>query len=106
MMVRFVFGCAFFLGISILAVPIYYGVAQQRATMTASVETQDPDTVSFEEIYEVASEAQTLDASALNNISPAAGPEQPDEFSMGFRKIADPALAEELEETANPTKTE
>jgi len=99
-MVRFIFGCAFVLGLSILAIPVYYGVAENKATVTASAEDTGTS-LSFEEIYEVASEGQEIDASALNAIETAAGEGTKDAFSTGFTGAEDTAL----QDTPAPIET-
>lgn len=99
MVVRFVFGCAFFLALSIIAIPVFYGVATNKEMVTASVmETQAEESLSFAEIYEIASEGQDIDPAALNAIMPAAGDEEPDGFSFGFANIGDAALADTAKE--------
>lgn len=90
-MVRFIFGCAFVLGLSILAIPVYYGVAENKAAVTASAEGTGT-ALSFEEIYEVASEGQEMDATALNAIETAAGGQKEDAFTTGFTGTEDTAL--------------
>jgi len=94
-MVRFIFGCAFVLGLSILAIPVYYGVAENKATVTASAEDTN-NTLTFEEIYEVAGDnqagGQEIDPGALNAIEAAAGGQEKDAFTTGFTGVEDTAL--------------
>lgn len=96
MIVRCIFGCATFLALSILVVPVYYGVSEQKEMMTVAAQApQNDDSLSFEEIYEIASEGQKEDAISLNDITPAAGDQTEDSFSSGFQNQENPALADE-----------
>ncbi len=106
MIVRCIFGCAVFLLLAIVAVPIYYGVSEQKAMITASTEaTQANDSLSFDDIYEIASEGKTMDAEALNEMAPAAGDGQEDGFSSGFQDMEHPALTDEPEEIMTEEET-
>lgn len=95
-MVRFIFGCAFVLALTILATPIYYGVSQEKSLAKTPVTSGDVADVSltFEEIYEIAGADRNLDPASLNDITPAAGNGAEDKFSSGFQNIENPALAD------------
>ena len=92
-MVKFITGCIAVVVLSFFAVPVFTGISNERGALldnaqTASVEN---DSLSFEEIYEIA--AENTNPADLNNIAPAAGGNiQTDSFSSGFSKQEDSAL--------------
>lgn len=93
-MVRFIFGCAFVLSLSVLAVPVFYGISGQKNIVTTTADAGTNDSLSFEEIYELASDISAPSAESLNDIIPAAGAESGDVFSSGFQNAENPALAD------------
>lgn len=98
-MVRFIFTCMAIIIVSFAAMPIVYGVAEQRErlTQTAAVDSNGSDELSFEEIFALASGNPMPDAGALNAIEPATGDiAEPDQFSNGFSNKEDSALADSL----------
>jgi hypothetical protein len=107
MMVRFIFGCAFFLALSVMAVPIYYGVASNKESLATSANVVEAEgTLTFDEIYDVAADTQEMDPAALNAIVPAAGADETEMFPSGFEKKQDPALADSPVKTAEEKNTD
>lgn len=112
-MVRFIYLCMGILFLSMVAVPIYFGVSKEHKNIQVSANTpaDEQDTsLSFEEIYALADEGQETTPESLGNIAPAAGAETtPDSFSSGFNKREDSALADtpvEIEPEAQTTETD
>ncbi len=93
-MIRFIFGCAFILSLSFLAIPVYYGISSQKNVVTTTADATNNDSLSFEEIYALASDVATPSAEALNDIATAAGTGSGDTFSSGFQNADNPALAD------------
>ena len=96
-MTRFIFFCMAFVALSFIAVPVFTGISKERDAILASSKSSIPaaSPLSFEEIYEIAGADNTgdgFDASAFNDITPAAGGEISDQFSTGFSNREDSAL--------------
>lgn len=104
-MMKFIYLCAAVLILSFTALPVFYGVSDERATILASNEIDQTapteSSLSFEEIYDIAAQGQdinqenTFDPASLNEIKPAAGVEF-DTFPSGFSKTGDAALTDTL----------
>jgi hypothetical protein len=102
-MIRFIYACAAIVVLSFLVIPTYYGIAGERESIqeTAAVETStQDDSLTFEEIYEIAAEGQS-DETSLNQIAPAAGPGEPGDmaknvFSTGFSRTTYPGLEDDV----------
>ncbi|MCI5059503.1 MAG: hypothetical protein MRY79_00360 [Alphaproteobacteria bacterium] len=95
-MIRFIYGCMAVIILSFVAIPIYHGVSTEKARLEvlASVDQEGDDSLSFEEIYEIASEGG-VSPEALNNIEAAAGGDtEPDKFTTGFSGRENSALAD------------
>ena len=107
-MVRFIYLCAGILVVSLFAVPVYFGVSNERETLSlaSNDEINQEESLSFQEIYALAEEGQNeRGPDSLNNITPAAGTETaPDSFSSGFNKKADSALADTTVEPETPAE--
>lgn len=97
-MMRFIYGCIAVAVLSFFIVPMISGVSSEREKLmdVASIaDAPDNGALSFAEIYEIAASDSAdgaLDASALNDITPAAGVDDADSFSTGFTGRADSAL--------------
>ncbi len=99
-MIRFIFFCMILIVITFAAVPIFYGVTEQRQklTQTATIE-KNSDELTFDEIYALASEESITNPTALNAIESAAGEIVVlDKFSNGFSGKEDSALADTIDE--------
>ena len=103
-MIRFIFLSIAFIAVSFTVAPIFSGISKQhkKLTQVAATDTKS-DELTFDEIYALASETQTIDPAALNAIAPAAGEEaQEEKFSNGFLNKEDSALAEIKPDSATP----
>ncbi|MEM9468882.1 MAG: hypothetical protein AAF988_01845 [Pseudomonadota bacterium] len=71
---KFIYLCAALVIFSFTAMPIYYGVSKERATILASNETQqtEEDSISFEEMYALFENDLSVE-DQMNAIEPAAG---------------------------------
>lgn len=100
-MLRFIFYSAVIIALSFSVAPIFFGISKERQKMTQISQNQSGDkTLSFEEIYDLASGGIINDPSQLNNIEPAAGEnniQTSDKFSDGFTQKLDPALSDKSE---------
>ena len=100
-MLRFIYFCMAIVALSFVAIPVYSGIAQNRDQITArdsviAINTNEDDSLSFEEIYTIANE-DSFNPESLNEIAPAAGgaaiiPDLPQEFSAEFKPSQNPAL--------------
>lgn len=81
---------------SFIAMPIYYGISEKHnEIINTEVTAIQDDSLSFEEIYSLADESYSTDPAFLNTIKPAAGNSaKNDQFSTGFRRKEDSALAD------------
>jgi hypothetical protein len=93
-MVKFIFFCMAVVVLSFVAVPVFTGISNERDQLLAvnDAPTAEEQSLSFQEIYDIASDTSDLTPDQLNNITPAAGENQPDYFSSGFRGREDSAL--------------
>lgn len=93
-MTRFIFFCMAIVALSFVAVPVFTGISKEHNALLASTDSIIPsnDTLSFEDIYEIAGSNEALDPASLNNIAPAAGESNNDAFSNGFGGTEDSAL--------------
>jgi hypothetical protein len=81
--------------LSFFVVPVFTGISKEHTALVASTDATTPsnDTLSFEDIYEIAdSNRESFSPTSLNNISPAAGIGSQDNFSIGFSGTEDSAL--------------
>ena len=96
---KFIYLCAAILVLSFTAVPMFSGVSNERAQILASNEavqtTYENTSISFEEMYAIASQGQedNFDPETLNAITPAAG-EGTENFPSGFSGRSDAALTD------------
>ena len=93
-MTRFIFFCMAIIALSFIAVPVFTGISKEHNALTTPTDTVilSDDTLSFEEIYEIAGSNTSFDPASLNNITPAAGGNNNDAFSNGFSGTEDSAL--------------
>lgn len=97
---KFIYFCAAVLIFSFTALPIFYGISNERNEILASnieQETTPTDnSISFKEMYAIASKGQgeALDPYSLNDITPAAGQDSND-FPSSFSGISDAALTDD-----------
>jgi hypothetical protein len=93
-MTRFIFFCMAIVALSFFVVPVFTGISKEHGELTTSADlaTASNDSLSFEEIYELAGSTDNFDGAALNSITPAAGGYDSDEFSTGFSGTEDSAL--------------
>jgi hypothetical protein len=97
-MIRFIYFCMAVVAFSFAAIPVIYGIAGERAGLTAP--QLEADTVAanesnmtYDEIYALADQDSSeieWNESRLNEIAPAAGMEMftgEDRFSRGFTNI-------------------
>ncbi len=92
-MVKFIFFCMAFIALSFFVVPVFTGISNEREQILAAntPNTNEDQSLSFEEIYEIAAEG-TNNPANLNDIAPAAGNGTQDRFSSGFSNREDSAL--------------
>jgi hypothetical protein len=101
---KFIYLYAAILVLSFTALPVFYGVSNERTEILASNEINDAapadQALSFEEIYEIAAQGQealgqegAFDPSSLNAIAPAAG-NGAESFPSGFSGMSDAALTD------------
>lgn len=104
-MMYFIYLCMAVFAISFIAVPVFIGISDEHdrivETWQADISSnqiqnanKEDESLSFDEIYALARESDTSPRS-LSDISPAAGEDSnPDDFTDGFSRIEDPALAD------------
>jgi|GEM_PF-6379256 len=102
-MLRFIYFCMAIVAFSFLIVPMVSGISNLRdnisereiAGLQPDTSAPSDDTLSFEEVYELAAETQ-ITAESLNDIAPAAGdssmPALPEDFSVQIEPEKHPAL--------------
>jgi hypothetical protein len=97
-MIRLIYLCMAFIAISFIAVPVYFGIADEKDKLAEQYKAQDiaktapEDSLTFEEIYALAEEASS-NPEDLNNIATAAGgPPLNENFSSGFSMQTPTAL--------------
>lgn len=98
---KFIYFCMAILVGSFIAVPIFTGVSKEHTALmaTATPVSSEPSS-GLQDIYEIARQGgEDFNPDDLNNITPAAGDDMEiakstDGFSMGFRGIESPSLAD------------
>jgi len=109
-MMRFIYLCMAVIAFSFVAIPAYNSIAEKRADIGSRdaviAQEETNQSLSFDEIYEIANEGTTnanIDqdmatiAQSLNEIVPAAGAEStvpalPEDFSAEFQPTEHPAF--------------
>lgn len=104
---RFIYACMAVVILSIFAVPVFYGISNEREELMWVSEAQAAEeaSLSFEEIYEIAGSGNSSSPESLNTLAPAAGPAAEESFKGGFTQEAPAALADIPEEPAAQDKT-
>lgn len=99
-MTRIIFFCMAIAALSFVVAPIYNGISDEHTALTqvSSAPMPDENTLSFEEIYEMAEQNNVIDPASLNEITPAAGENTEDQFSSAFSGQEDSALEDQPQE--------